>query len=66
MKTVRNIALVLAAGSALALGAAAYAQETKKPETQPEAREHQHRGQHGMPHGQHGMQKMGGGCHQQS
>jgi hypothetical protein len=59
MKTVRNVALGLAAAGALVLGVNAGAQDAKKPEAQakPEARHErgQHRG-HGM--SQHGeMQK---------
>lgn len=66
MKTVRNIVAAIAAGSALSLGAAAFAQDASKPE-QPkaEAKDHQHRGEHRH----QGMQRMrgmghgGAGCH---
>lgn len=56
MTIVRNLVAAIAAGSALSLGAAAFAQDAKKPE-QPkaEAKQHQHRGMDGM----RGM----GGCH---
>ena len=58
MRTVRNIALALGAAGALALGSAALAQETKKPEAKPEAG-HEHRGGHGR----QGMNGMRGNCH---
>ena len=70
MKTIRNIFVAMAAGSALSLGAAAFAQDTKQPEpAKPEAKQeqqaegHQHRGEHRH----EGMQRMrgmrhGGGC----
>ncbi len=71
MKVVRNIIAAVAAGSALSLGAAAFAQDAKKPE-QPkaEAKDHQHRhggmqrmrGMHQGGMHQGGMQQ-GGGCH---
>jgi hypothetical protein len=66
MKSVRNIALAAAAAGALALGSAAFAQETKKPETKPQAG-HQHRGEHRGEHrGMSGMREMRGNCHGQS
>jgi opacity protein-like surface antigen len=69
MKFVRNIVVAIAAGSALSLGAAAFAQDAKQPEAaKPEAKEHQHRGGAGQ-HGHNGMHRMGemrGGCHSQS
>ena len=39
MKSIRNVALVLSAGSALAFGAA-YAQDARKPEPQAKSKEH--------------------------
>jgi hypothetical protein len=62
MKSIRTIVGALAGGSALALGAAAFAQDAKKPE-QPEAqaRDHQHR--HGA---MRGMEQRGDGCHGQA
>lgn len=62
MKSVRTLVTVLAAGSALALGAAAFAQDAKKPE-QPgaQAGDHQHR--HGA---MRGMEQRGDGCHGQA
>jgi len=45
MKSVRNIVVAIAAGSALSLGAVAFAQDAKQPEAaKPEAKQHQHRG----------------------
>lgn len=78
MKAVRNIVAAIAAGSALSLGAAAFAQDAKQPEqAKPEARQeqqaerHQHRGEHRGMHGMHDMQRMremhrGGGCQGQA
>jgi len=65
MKSVRNIVAAIAAGSALALGAAAFAQDTPKPDAaKPQAKEHQHRGEH-RHEGMRGMRgTRGGGCHQ--
>ena len=65
MKIVRNIVAAIAAGSALSLGAAAFAQDAKKPE-QPKAedKQHQHRGGE---HRHEGMHRMNhGNCHNHS
>jgi hypothetical protein len=67
VKTIRNTLIAVAAGSALSLGAAAFAQDAKQPEpAKPQAKQHQHRGEHRH----EGMQRMremrqGGGCHGQ-
>ena len=68
MKMIRNLAL--AAAGALALGTAALAEETNKPEAKPDA-SREHRGQHGVgPHQgmrpMQGMMQMRGNCHGQS
>ena len=67
MKTVRNIVAAVAAGSALSLGAAAFAQDSKQPEpAKPEAKaqEHRHQGMRGM-HRMGQQRGMGQGCHQE-
>jgi hypothetical protein len=61
MRTVRNIAFTLGAAGALALGSAALAQDSPKPEAKSEASQ-EHRGEHGM----NRMREMRGGCHGES
>jgi hypothetical protein len=62
MRTVRNIAFTLGAVGALALGPAALAQDSPKPEAKSEASQ-EHRGEHDM---KHRMREMRGGCHGES
>jgi hypothetical protein len=64
MKTVRNIALAIAAGSALALGIAAHAEEAKKPEARTPGEKQHMRGMH--EHGMQGMREMRERCHGES
>lgn len=70
MESVRNIIAALAAGVALSFGAAAFAQDSQKPQqTREQAKDHQHRGGDHRHEGMQGMRGMGhggGGCHNQS
>lgn len=64
----KTILLAIAAG-ALSLGAAAYAQDAKQPEpAKPQAKQHEHRGEHRHEGMQQRMREMhqGGGCHNHS
>lgn len=65
METVRNIALAIAAGSALAVGLAAHAEEAKKPEARTQAERQHARGEH-REHRMQGMRGMRERCHSES
>lgn len=67
MRTLTNIALALGAASALALGSAAFAQDSAKPEAaKPEAATPESAQKHRHGHDKSPMRGMRGGCQGES